>query len=307
MLVENGSMHRYYVGLGVIGPWPFIDISDREFQAVTTAKRNLLRLLGVEEKFRMLIENFVEYERELLNLALQHKISHDINWSAMQDAKALINRRLANCLTVARLYLDQAQRDANEAFSDSHIPVRIMEAARTQYDKLLGYRVMEAARNYLQHESLPITAVAYATEWEDRNGEEFLHHRITPLIRPDRLRDSGFKKSVVEELERIDKKNHDATPLLREYIEGLSVVHQEFRTATGEYIPAWKSTLLAIIERYSRASGEQVSHVIAYAEEGGDTVERITIFMDGVARLEEYRTKRLPTNVSRWFVSNAQK
>ena len=83
---------KYVLGRGVIGPSPFLDITAQEFGQVKAAKRNLLVLLGVEEKFTLVIDNYLEYERELLELALASMISDNPNCSSSNDAMSLLNR-----------------------------------------------------------------------------------------------------------------------------------------------------------------------------------------------------------------------
>src|SRR6266849_1778491 len=135
---------RNCIGSGFIGPWPFVDISAQEFELVKTAKHNLFVLLGVEEKFNLVIGNYLEYEQELLNLALVHMASHNPTWSSFHDAKALINRRLANLLTVSRLYIDQVKHDISSIYGkNASTTIQVRQAFSEQYDRLFGYRVME--------------------------------------------------------------------------------------------------------------------------------------------------------------------
>jgi hypothetical protein len=89
---------RYCLGRGVIGPWPFIDITGGDFARLKDAKQNLFLLLGVEEKFRMIVDNYLEFENDLLRLALDHMAWHSGDWRTMNDAIWLVNRRFANLL-----------------------------------------------------------------------------------------------------------------------------------------------------------------------------------------------------------------
>jgi hypothetical protein len=45
---------------------PFIEISEAEFQTLKCAKESLITVLNIEEKFDAVLENYSEYERELL-------------------------------------------------------------------------------------------------------------------------------------------------------------------------------------------------------------------------------------------------
>jgi hypothetical protein len=266
-------------------------------------------VLGIEEKFDMVIDNYLEYEHDLLDLALAHMASHDVNWSSFHDAMNLVNRRLANCLTVSWLYVDQAKHDLSGVYGkNAETTTRVRQAFSAQYDRLLGYRVMEALRNSLQHRSLPVKSLSYVNAWESRKNGELLHHRVVAQLHLEELRDDKeMKRSVLEELEQSTKGTHDITLSLRQYVEGLSCAHQEFRKATSGDIEPWKNTLLEIIQRYSEACAENIGIIIVYQLDDEDTtVDEFPVFRDGIDRLERLRTKQLPTNISRWYVSNEQ-
>jgi hypothetical protein len=64
-------------------------------------------------------------------------------------------------------------------------------------------------------------------------------------------------------------------------------------------------TLLESLQRYEVACGEDPGVVVAFCLGDEDaTLEEITIFREGIDRLDRWRATLLPTMVSRWFVSN---
>jgi hypothetical protein len=70
----------------VLGCSSVIEISDDEFTRITNAKRNFLTLLGIEEKFDLVLENYLEYERELLSLNLQRMLLQDFDGSSSMNS-----------------------------------------------------------------------------------------------------------------------------------------------------------------------------------------------------------------------------
>lgn len=292
---------------GILGNWQYVDISAQEFEDLKRAKRNIFMLLGIEEKFDIVIENFLEYERDLLDLALAHMAGHDVTWSSGHDAIGLVNRRVANCLSAARLYIDQVKHDLSTVYGkNSAISAQMKQTLSTQYDELLGYRVMEAIRNFVQHRSLPVGGFMYPSAWQERaRGRQLLHHRAIPMLDPKQLReDKEVKQAVIDELVHAGEERFNITILLREYVEGLSRAHEELRSLVKDDIAPWKKSLLDVIDRFSSTCGEQVTLVIAHELEDENTTDEFQIFGDGIERLEALRAKRLPTNISRWFVSN---
>jgi len=67
------------------------------------AKHQLIVFLGIEEKLDLLLENYAEYERCLFDLAFHRLLFQDLDWISAQGDRQLMNRRLANLLSAARL------------------------------------------------------------------------------------------------------------------------------------------------------------------------------------------------------------
>jgi hypothetical protein len=195
---------RYCIGRGVIGPPSIYRHFGRRIQSLKGAKRNIFVLLGVEEKFGMIADNYLEYENDLLKLALDHMAWHSIDWPTMHDATFLLNRRLANLLTISRLYTDQVKHDLSQTYGEGHeVPTRVRKEFSTQYDRLLGYRVMEGLRNFVQHRSLLIAHLEYPAGWEDRKEGQLLHHRACAHMSIPALREGdALKPTVLRELEQ---------------------------------------------------------------------------------------------------------
>src|SRR5689334_17559994 len=143
------AIMRCYLHRGVLGDGPFVQIDPGEFDRIKMAKNNLFTILGVEEKFEMLLQNYAEYEHTLLKLAVDQTISRRLDWDSSSENVFLINRRLANLLTICRQYIDQVGHDFKAMYrDDAQLETTVKACFSRQYDSLLGYRVMEAVRNY---------------------------------------------------------------------------------------------------------------------------------------------------------------
>lgn len=201
-----------------------IAITQADFNRAKEARRALLLCLNVEERFNILLENYTEFEAELLNLALQDLVFDTVEWSDRIDGLHLLNRRAANLLTICRVYLDHTPQSLNDLFGDgSRETLRFRDATRAEYDAHLGYRAMEALRNYVQHRGLPIHSVTQQGRWtEDRS---MLEHWVIPTLRLAEIREvGGFKSSVLEELEQLPQPI-DLREIAREYLTCLRRLH----------------------------------------------------------------------------------
>lgn len=179
---------KFCLHLGVLGNWPVLDISRDDFERLKKAKRGLFVLVGIEEKFEMLLDNYVDYEQELLRIALGHMVSHNVDYLEMNDGRPSMNRRLANLLTMTRLYTDQVKHDLSGLYGRESTQLASIEKRfKGESANALGYRAMETIRNSMQHRDLPIRSIVYHSGWEDGPNGERLQHRTVVQISVEHL------------------------------------------------------------------------------------------------------------------------
>lgn len=301
-------MKFYGITCLVLGFSSFIEISDDEFTRITNAKRNLLTLLGIEEKFDLVLENYLEYERELLSLNLQRMLLQDFDGSSSMNDVQLINRRLANHLMTAHLYLDQVQHDLKTIYSEnSQFPRILKQKVSEQYDNSRGFRIMEAIRNYIQHRSLPVHELIHRMEPDNSCAPPQFRYVLEPYVEVLQLRDDPkFKRSVLAELERMGKLVN-VTPLVRQHIEALSRVHQELRKYTSQDIEAWEQVLERVLIRARESFGNALPGLAVVAGEQRDIYDQSEpIFGDLLARRLFLQRKNSNLGfISRRYVSGA--
>ena len=141
-----------------------VAISKEDFEAIREAKAGVVRMMLIEEKIDLLLDNYVEYEGELLQLALRSAVLEEYGWSDFRAAVQRFNRRLANLLTTCRLYLDQVRHDLS-GFNDPTLSEAFKTLKSAEYDGRLGYATLEALRNYYQHRGLPVSGLSYPGAW----------------------------------------------------------------------------------------------------------------------------------------------
>ena len=192
---------RYGITKIVMGLPGFIEIDEAEYNLIKNARENLYEALFLEEKLDYVTENFYEYETEPLTIASRMMIFHDANYFSMNRERSLISRRIVNLLSAGgRMYLDQSIRQIENMYgADSkHNLNLIKKEIALQYDQSLGYRVMEALRNYVQHCGFPIHNVQLSYERVGSDDDFQLLHRVIPQISiseleaDDKFQEKGF-------------------------------------------------------------------------------------------------------------------
>src|SRR5689334_5456332 len=153
---------RYGITADTLEERPFLELSKDEYARLTAAQGKAMLVLRIEEKFDAVLQNYLEFERDVVTLAIDHAVFQELDWTAVIGKVHTINRRLANVLTLARMYIEQTQSEvADVADGATRVRTQLLEAFQAAYDQSLGYRVMEALRNHVQHYAFPIGALSY--------------------------------------------------------------------------------------------------------------------------------------------------
>jgi hypothetical protein len=265
----------------VLGSRAYVHISENEYQEIKNAKIALLESLFIEEKYDLVVENYLELEGSLLESVARHMILGGQDYSWFQVERSLFNRRLVNLLTVARTYVDHVKHHLNNVFdAEGEEAPNVETSFSYQHDTRLGYRAMEKLRNFVQHRGFPVHAVAYNSKWI--NGEKSkMQFAVSPYLRPEDLRADGkFNKSVLGELEALGDKV-DIKVLVRDYVEGIWTVHEKIRESLSSRIVSWEAVLDRAFMRFqSQYPDEQSVIGLVVCDERGQYSEPIQIFKD---------------------------
>jgi len=290
-----------------IGSNNFLEISDREFDEAKVAKQNLLEVLSIEEKFNLILENYAEYENELLTLSLKHMIFSGRDWSSFENEIHIISRRLINLLTICRLYIDQIPHNLNSIYGAGSGKIEMLKGRMSQeYDSNLGYRVLEALRNYVQHRGLPIYRLEYNASRQENTSGIYFKHIITPYLSVSRLKEEKrFKSVVLNELETI-RDLIDLKPLVRQYMESLGRVHQFIRELLTNDVTKWDSAILQIQKLYCDQFAEDaLGLAVVVQENDSNRAETIQIFDDMIKHRQWLiRKNRMLTHYNSGIISS---
>jgi hypothetical protein len=217
-----------------------LEISADRYQALAAAMNGVTSALDVEEKFNLVLENFEEFEGELLKGALAHSLFQHGDWSSTMTELHRLNRRLVNLLATCRLYVDQVPHNLSQDFAEDASLYAAFEASKSrEFDAKLGYRIMDALRNYMQHRSLPVHVLLHQSAWRDLPAGRMREHTVTPQTEPQAIREDGkFKAATLAELEALGNRVN-MTPRARQYVAGLGAVHKDLRAGMAPLVAKW--------------------------------------------------------------------
>jgi hypothetical protein len=269
-----------------------VELSEEEFALGKRSKYGFMALLDIEEKLDILLENYAEYERELLSLTLQRALFFDPSWSSVISDINTVNRRLANLLTTGRLYIDQVNHEISAVYgAESTLSEALRSYLREEYSSSLGYRAMEALRNFMQHRALPVYQIKYPGKatFSENEGDgvraKGIRWGVIPSLRIDALReDKKIKASVLNELAGIGE-YVPITPLVRQYVEAIGRFHEKLREATSGDLASWREQMKWIIARGQEGfSKDLIGFSLVVEDEAGGFVEGEQVFEDLLSR-----------------------
>lgn len=151
-----------------------LPVEPAEYQQIYEAKSKLVDALRIEEKYNMVLENYRDFEQYLLEATLRYMLFSEAAWPRLVAIIYEAARRVQNLLSTSRLYLDQVRHDLSAMYgSGSANALAFVSATNKEYDDRLGYRAMEALRNYMQHRSLSLGRVLLGGERRQLPHGEF--------------------------------------------------------------------------------------------------------------------------------------
>ncbi len=288
----------------------YAEITEEQFHQIKIARANLFRILSIEDKFNLVLENYAEFEQELLNSSVNEMLFQDNDWLSRMDKFHLINRRLINLLTTFRLYTDQIFHDIHSIYGkNSQQKETIEKQTNLEYDSETkpGYRVMAAIRNYVQHRELAIHSVghpAYDVNLDERFQVTSKKYTIQVNINIKSLEENGFKKKIVDELKKYGD-SVNIIPLIRQCLDSIGEIRSKVRDLIKFDVSDWDETIQENIKQYSDFTGFSDGLSLVKLDNLDTMLESYLIFGHFIKRRQFLENKnKYITNYSNRFISS---
>src|SRR5260370_32695832 len=152
---------EYRLRIWALGHGLGVELTAEEFANIAAVISRIYIAADIEEKLDLLLENYLEYEHELLALALRLSVfPTSLDDQRVFSELRVVNRRAINLFTAARTYVDQVKHGLSRYFEPGTSRVDVSDLFAAEYDAYLEYRLAEALRNCAQHTSLPVHGFA---------------------------------------------------------------------------------------------------------------------------------------------------
>ena len=246
---------RLVLGSGAVNE---IGLSETEFNTLKAARIGLRQAHSVEEKFDIVMEDYVELETDLLCQTTRNVffLAEQLG-NSMTAFRFRLNRLLLHLLASGRMYLDQTCHDLSMLFGSSLEEVTHFHQARNhEYDTVFGYRVCEALRNFSQHQSLPIHQISYPLS---RQEDGICNHTIELSLNVKEMERAGtLKATIAKEIVALGQEYIPLKPLVRDYVSSLGNIHRKVRDLLTPAIKTWEADSRKSVERFCVQFGNDI-------------------------------------------------
>src|SRR6266705_4309051 len=125
-------------------------IDAAKYKEVKKSRDICTLVLVVEERFQLALDNFQEWETELLNQAQRSLLWNINDFATAMQQRLNLDRRFVNLLSSFRLYLDQSDHNISQIFGKDSNELKSVKKFKFElYDAHFGYRLIESLRNHV--------------------------------------------------------------------------------------------------------------------------------------------------------------
>jgi hypothetical protein len=217
---------KYYLKRRAIDPQTIIEIEEERYTLLANARKALVDAGAFEQRYEMLLGNFLAFEMFCAQVSVRGAIEHDFRYETWAVAISEANRHAINFLTTARQYADHVVRDFEHISMVETFSVAAKRLLSEAYDSTLEYRFVCELRNYGQHRATVVHGIKARS-----NENTWAEASMVNCHKQQILEDRGkFKQKVLDELDE----NIDLLFMFRRYIVAVSTVQWTLRKIIAE-------------------------------------------------------------------------
>jgi len=268
----------------------------------TSPNGYLSNALEIEEKYEIVISNYLDFEQEIMNATIKYMIREHLDYSDFFQVRLGLNIKLVNLLTAVRLYVDQLNQNVTGCLDNNQNAKKDVKSLFSkEYDENKSYRFMEALRNYVQHRGIPVHWAQQSSRWTSLEDNGLLEYSIELSSQRSYLEeDKKMKKSVLDEMdERIDLK-----AATRSYIESISRVHDAARNMISASTEHSRQLIQDAHRRYAKKYNDSLVGLSACKLDGHKQIASIPLLLDwDDVRVSLQKRNRKLVNLSKRYAT----
>jgi len=307
--MEVGLGSHYMLTTNLLAWRHTLASTEEAFQSARSAVDRLIACLAVEEAFAVLLANYVSFEKAVASANIENMVERSVTITELHSRRREVDRHLVNLLAAGEMFSDYVSGRAKKQFgSRSSEMAALGDAYQNQRERLVGFWATERLRNAVIHNALPITSWTTGSQWVGLENDERgysklsasarLEHSVTFTFAPDLLAmDRKVEPALIARLkdERAEK-NGDVSwvRIIREYVEGLSIILGKVREIWAEVEGAASAVLSEMAGRYraSLPEGRERPTYVYVVETNADGSWRRDVLLDSDVQSELFALRR---------------
>lgn len=226
-------------------------ISEAAYRKIATAAHLIFNARALEDIFNDLIENYIEFEQEVVGIAVRASIVNEPP-GRLADHMQSLSRRLSNLLASTRSYRDQGNEFTRRISLE--LEKQFNALRDEQANQRFGYRLMEAVRDHSQHVSQTVHGITLERNHTDDGMQVGLRIRIS---RAAILANVKLKRPIRRELELHSCEAYELRPAIREHMAGLCADQEALRNGYRLSVEASIATIQEACDEFIRARPDQ--------------------------------------------------
>lgn len=281
-------------------------IDQEQFVQLKRSRNILLSARAIEEKYDLLIENYLEFEKELLSRTVEQMIFDKISYDDFYELRSILNRRVINLLTSTKLYKDQIEKHVRECVAVTKSAELFTKPLFSEeYDKNYEYRFLEAIRNHVQHYGLAIHSYSLPSKWVGDDDNRKVVNTIQLFTHKEELdKDSQFHKKTLRELDE----KIDLITAIRVYVNSFNIIHQKIRTIIDTNIIEARDNINKTIQEYENLNSGKSIGIYAFSVASNNpnakVIEKFPIMLDwDNVRIKLIKKNPAHPNIHKHYVS----
>lgn len=148
------------------------DLSEAEAAGYRSAAKEFFEFAHWQMLVSVVEENHREFNQTIRSLS-SFRPRYDPKVEMLTALQLGVNRRLANFLSSARLFLDHTELRLKRRYGEASAEVKAFKSATANsYDGVFAYRFFYRLRNYAQHCGMPVGGIEAAGSVDEGSGAE---------------------------------------------------------------------------------------------------------------------------------------
>ena len=194
------------------------NLTGDEFDEIRRSVRLIRSAVRIEQGFDLVVENYFEFEQDILKASLTHMVFLDVSWRSMNNRALTLNRRIMNTFSAGGVYFDQLNlKDYPTLTAELDL---IKQRIR---DTSPSYQLGRSLRNYMIHRDFDAHQVGCTMRDESIDDVGRLAFSTSVSIGGERLKADRRHSNRSLEIEQ----DVDIIEATRRYVEVLGALNEE--------------------------------------------------------------------------------